>query len=248
MRGGRHDVGRVAWYDVTSETIKPNAALSIAPPPQAQAKPRGDDMSEGPTDEFLIAGMLGGDTAAMSKLIDRYDRLVRFSIFKVASSRCRSDPQWLDGLASEAWTGFVQAMRRDSGNVPDNLKAYLVRIARNRAISAMRGTARPMQPLDGEEGPINEVAADEPDPSDSLEQLELLEALRGCLETLDGDSRQLADHLEAITQRRWKQAASALGIAESTLRSRWKIVLEELRGCVSGKTGISLARGEEPGD
>ncbi|MGB0717015.1 MAG: RNA polymerase sigma factor [Phycisphaerae bacterium] len=194
-----------------------------------------------PADTFLLESMLGGDSTALRKLIDRYDRLVRFTIYKIGASRCASDPQWLDAVASDVWSGFVQSLQRNPDSLPENTKAYLTRIARNRAISAVRGKNLPINSLDDHEGLADQIEGESADPADELADLEMLAALRKCLGDLDGDARQLADHLESITQRRWKAAAEAVGCAESTLRSRWKNVLGHLRDCVSAKTGIFLA-------
>lgn len=192
--------------------------------------------------------MLAGDAAALRTLIDRYDRLVRFTIFKVNASQCRADPQWLDGIASDTWNGFVQSLQRNPDAMPDNLKAYLSRIARNRAISAGRGKNLPTNSLDDHETMAEQLAGSVDQPADQLADLEMLSALKNCLADLDEDARQMADHLESITQRRWKQAAESLGCAESTLRSRWKVVLGLLRDCVSGKTGVFIAPDRKESD
>ena len=64
---------------------------------------------DGPDDQFLMQALLGGDAAAMNKLMQRYDRLVRFTIFRVAKSRCLSDPHWVDTIATDTWTGLEVA-------------------------------------------------------------------------------------------------------------------------------------------
>ena len=97
--------------------------------------------SGGPDDAFLIASMLGGDPAALNKLIERYDRLVRYTVLKMSRSRCLRDPDWLDTIASDTWTGFVRSLQRSPDNRPKSVRAYLVQTARNRCTSAMRGTA-----------------------------------------------------------------------------------------------------------
>ena len=96
------------------------------------------DQTSGPDDGFLVASLLGGDSAALSKLMERYDRLVRYTIFRVARGLCERDPDWLESVASDTWAGFVQSMRREAGGRPQSMKAYLAQIARNRAVSAMR--------------------------------------------------------------------------------------------------------------
>jgi RNA polymerase sigma factor (sigma-70 family) len=206
--------------------------------------------SSGPDDAFLIQSMLGGDAAAFDKLMGRYDRLVRFTIFRVSKVQCGRDPHWVDSIASETWTGFVQSLRRGSGNVPGSVSKYLMQTARNRCISALRKLRPDQDSLEngGEGGSSLEREGDE-DPADRLARLEELEALRDCVSRLDQSGRELYAQIEAITDRRWKEAAGALGLAESTLRSRWNKVSVALRNCLRGKRGAkNIAPGPQESD
>lgn len=201
--------------------------------------------SAGPDDDFLIAGMLSGDAAALDKLIERYDRLVRYTVLRASHSHCLRDPHWLDTIASDTWTGFVRSMQRSPDNRPKSVPAYLVRIARNKCASAMRRTPPAYEPIGGrEDGATLDIAATTEEPVDLLCRIELLENLRSCLGELEPDEQRMASELTAITDRRWKEAAASLGMSESTLRSRWKRVLERLRRCITRKTGKTLARAE----
>ena len=68
------------------------------------------------------------------------------------------------------------------------------------------------------------------------------------LDALEGDDRALVAQLDAITDRRWKDAAQALGMKESTLRSRWQRVLERLRECMTERTDNPFAPRGSAGD
>jgi len=207
------------------------------------------DPTTGPSDDFLIAGMLGGDWSALNKLIERYDRLVRYTILRGARERCTHDPQWLESVASATWAGFVRSLQRHHDQRPKSVRAYLAAIARNQVVSALRGGSRPnAAPIAFDSGVEALVTATHEEPIDTLSRLELLETLRICLSELADDDRTLAGQLTAITERRWRDAAAALGISESTLRSRWKRTLDRLRDCVRGKTGLSLAPGTQDDD
>ena len=192
---------------------------------------------DGPDDQFLMQALLGGDAAAMNKLMQRYDRLVRFTIFRVAKSRCLSDPHWVDTIATDTWTGFVRSIQRDSDRVPASLKTYLIQTARNRCISAIRSTRATLASLDDESDEVAGMAATTANPIEELTRLEELEALRSCVDSLSEDQRQLYAHCDAITGRRWVEVSRILGDAESTLRSRWKKTLDSLRDCVRSKIG-----------
>lgn len=192
------------------------------------------------SDAILVDRAAGGDEAALRALMDRYDRLVRYTIFRIARNRCRKDPAWLDTVSGDAWVGFVQSIRR-TGEPPDAPAAYLIRIARNKAISALRSATRHEPDPDDSASPLQDEEDPSQDPSLLLTSLEELEALKGCLELLDADDRELATQLSVLIERRWRDAAAALGLAESTVRSRWKRTLDRLRACLEGKTGRKLA-------
>ena len=196
------------------------------------------DPSRTPGDDFLIAGVLGGDAAALDKLIERYDRLVRYTVLRATPDRCRQDPQWLDSIASATWAGFVRSVRRSPDDPPQSVAAYLARIARNQCATALRQASPPVESLDrGEDEDPLDTSVELEEPAEELARIELLDALRGCLADLNGDDRTMAAQLPAITERRWRDAASALGLSESTLRSRWKRTLDRLRRCIRRKTG-----------
>ena len=181
--------------------------------------------------------------------MDRYDRLVRHTIYRASKDRCVKDPQWLDSVASATWAGFVHSAQRDPESRPRSLSAYLAQIARNQVASATRGVSRGHASLDSDAGAGRlDVKATLEEPVDTLSKLEELEALRGCLAELDAADRNLTSQLGLIARRRWKEAAEALGLSESTLRYRWDRVLARLRRCIERKTGESFAPGGGGGD
>ncbi len=216
---------------VTSSTNAiENQLRSSAPPPV--------------TDEVLVDRAAGGDESAFAALMQRYDRLVRYTVFRIGPARCRQDPSWLDTVAADTWVGFLRSVKR-SGDIPDTLGAYLLRVARNQAVSALRSARRADERATRavQVGPVTDV-----DPAQDLAVLEDLEALRLCLLRLPEDDRLIATQLSAILDRRWQEASRALGLPESTVRSRWKRTLEALRTCLRGKTGKNFAPPGGSGD
>jgi RNA polymerase sigma factor (sigma-70 family) len=115
-------------------------------------------------------------------------------------------------------------------------------VAKNQLITALRSSRTKkeasFEPLEDDALRI-EATLDEP--LETLSRIEQLEALHECVEELSADDRTMASHLPAITERRWVDAARSLGISESTLRSRWKNTLAQLRTCVEGKLGRAFA-------
>jgi len=136
-------------------------------------------MTNTPDDAYLIAAVVAGDAAALRQLMQRYDRAVRYAIFKRSQTLCNRDPSWLDSVASESWAAFVTGLRNRPDDPPQSVRSYLLRIAQNRCISAIRGRRAGLDRESLEDPHIAELGRED-DPSDNMAQLELLEALRAC--------------------------------------------------------------------
>jgi RNA polymerase sigma factor (sigma-70 family) len=201
-------------------------------------------------DQELLERLAAGEQAALSELMNQYDRLVRYTIYRAARDACMRDPEWLDGVASETWTGFVRSLERRGPVAVKDTRLYLIQTARNRAISTLRGKTLKFETAGrDDEGParglVDEAAVD---PAEEAERLDTLEALRSCLAALDPEDQRVCAQDDLISSRRWREAAESLGMSESTLRSRWKKISEKLRRCVDRKTGKEFAREAESGD
>ena len=192
------------------------------------AAPRAND----PSDAHLLGGIAAGDPMALRRLMDRFDRLVRYTVYRISRDRCRRDPLWLDSVASEVWTDLCRSARAGRTQAVADIQSYLIQIARRRCIDALR--RRGETPVGGgaDEAVYTQVPAAEEDTAHLLATLEELSALRRCLDGLKEPDRRLCGELAAITAGRWREAAGRLGMPESTLRSRWKRVLEKLRTCL----------------
>jgi len=105
----------------------------------------------------------------------------------------------------------------------------------------MRRKTLGAESLDASGGASAEAESDVVDPLEMLARVEDLDALRACLAAVAEEDGPLLGQLEAITCRRWKVAAAALGMAESTLRSRWGRLLDRLRVCMGEKAAKNLA-------
>lgn len=200
-----------------------------------------------PSDAYLIAGVRGGDEAALRMLMNRFDRLVRYSIYRYSKTECGRDPQWLETVAADSWMGFVQSLRKNPEKTPNSVSAYLSTIAKFKVVSALRRLNNPNLQTDDEESRFA-IAVSLGESIDLLADVEDLSALRECINELEPSDFVLWVEVEAILERRWVEAAAALGLSESTLRSKWKKTLERLRACVLGKTGTDFAPGGKTGD
>lgn len=198
-------------------------------------------------DDFLVAAMVAGDWQALDALMTRYDRLVRYTIFRASRAHCLRDPAWLDSAASSAWAAFVDAARREGHSGPRSARNLVVAIARNHAISAVRQASRRRDaPAGGTEPPERSVA--DADPAILSEEVEQLACLWDCVEQLSLEDRVIFSQLGLITERHWREAAAALGRSESTLRSQWKRILEKLQDLMASRMGSPVAPSELPGD
>ncbi|MEK7710306.1 MAG: sigma-70 family RNA polymerase sigma factor [Planctomycetota bacterium] len=216
----------------------------------AHVRPTAPHSVAHPDDHSLVAAAIHGDDAALRTLMDRYDRLVRYTIFRTAKRQCVRDPQWLDTVASDSWTGLLRSLRREPGKRPTLLSTYLTAIARNQTLSALRrlrpGLSDPPRQSGSEH--MADLTAPHPEPVDFLSDLDSLALLRECLADLPEADKIILSQLNAITQRRWNEAGEALGMSESTLRSRWKRILDRLRECVARKSGSGVAPEDDRSD
>ena len=184
-------------------------------------------------DARLMEAVAGGDALAVRRLMDRYDRLVRYAIFRISRQRCQQDPLWLDSVASETWTDICRSLGR--GKPIRHFHAYAMQIARRRCIDRLRQWERTDRTADLDLGEESQLIDTQEDTVDVLGKMEDLTALRECVAGLEAADGALFGEVEAITGGRWREAGGRLGMPESTLRSRWKRVLEALRACMEGK-------------
>jgi len=199
-------------------------------------KGQGEGVPDHPPDGELVRRIRAGDAGAMNVLMSRYDRLVRYTIFRACRQRCARDPHWLDARASETWTGFLQSIRRHGFATPDDLSKYLTQIARNKCRDAIRiGSALAGRVVSADEEELSQLSVEQEDTAATVSRLETLDILRACMQALEPEDRAVCAQLTLIVERRWKEAAEKLGIAESTLRSRWARILERLRSDLDEK-------------
>lgn len=182
-------------------------------------------MGSDPADILLARKAAGGDDEALRVLMQRYDRLVRFAIFRASRNPCLRDPDWLDTVAADVWTAFLRSVTIGKG--PDAaLRSYLVSIARNKTVSAIRASRRTLLAHTSDE---YEEIDDRADPAELIAEVEDINRLHAAINTLDAEDQRILNQAELATAKRWEHAAEVLGMPESTLRSKWKRILERLR-------------------
>lgn len=186
------------------------------------------------SDADLIAGLIAKDRAALDALMDRYDRLVRFTILRLAKTVCLQDPHFMDSVAQAAWMGLIRSVQENPNSPPRSVKAYLVQVTHHQCISSLRALAR-THLTDGQALSETTLEAEQLSPDEISETLDILAALRSHLSQLPDTYRTMLAEIELIVERRWTDAAEKLGWSESTLRSRWGQMLELLRKAMGEK-------------
>ena len=189
------------------------------------------------TDDELLADLARRDSLALRVLMDRFDRLVRFTIFRTHRQRCRQDPLWIDSVASEVWTDLCRSARAGKLEDISNIQSFFIQVTRRRCIDALRRSAETPLAAGGPEDGLDAQPIMTDDDTDSLlDRAEHLTALRGCVSKLGEAEQIICGEISAITAGRWREAGQRLGMAESTLRSRWARVLQNLRQCLEKKS------------
>lgn len=172
------------------------------------------------TDAELIARSRGGDDQAFRLIVERYEPVVAATVIGMLG---RGDDA--DDVGQETFIRFHRALhdfREES-----TLKTYLVRIAMNLSLNALKRRKRTAlrfvsrdqvsEPLPE---PVVEAAADE-------EREERTDLVRRAVETL-GPKHQPVVVLRMIQNLSTRETADALGIPEGTVLSRLSRAMQEL--------------------
>lgn len=180
------------------------------------------------SDADLIAGLIAKDRAALDALMDRYDRLVRFTVWRLAKAVCLQDPHFVDSVSLAAWMGLVGAFRDDPKLNLRSVSAFLVQVTHHECIDHLR-TLKRLNRVSGVS--INELSpiGVEESAEKFASLADTMEHVRRHVSKLPDIYRTMFSEVELIVDRRWTEAAKKLGWSESTLRSRWGQMLELLR-------------------
>lgn len=174
----------------------------------------------------LVARIAAGETRRYSLLVDRYQRRLWWSVFRMLG-----DPDETDDVVQEA---FVRAYERIGDYDPAfRFYTWLYSIARNRCLNALRRrkTWRTVSLSDPDVAPPLALpdSADRP----ALEQ-ELARAVAACRATLPAEQREVFDlrHDEEFS---YAEIARAVEVPEGTVMSRLARAREKMRACLSEK-------------
>ncbi len=164
-----------------------------------------------------------GDAGAFEVLYDEYHRLVYGIALRVLSDR---------GVAEDVTQGiFLKLWTNPDSFVSGNFGAWLVRVARNRALDVLR--SRAAHP----EGDVPESMPAE----DSLEDTALAridaESVRNAIEKLPAEQRELIE-LGFFGGATHHEIARSTGLPLGTVKTRIRSGLRRLRGALDGVVAV----------
>ena len=160
------------------------------------------------SDEVLIGRIAQGDRLAMQVLFARHHvRVYRFVLRLVRNEASAED------LISEVFLDVWRQADRFEGR--SSVSTWLLAIARFKALSSMR--RKPDEELDDEAAGAIEDTSDTPEVS--LQKKDKSELLRGCLEQLSREHREVID-LVYYHEKSVEEVAEIVGIPENTVKTR----------------------------
>lgn len=172
-------------------------------------------MNEG--DAALVGRARGGDEAAFEALVRRH-----LGVAHAVATGVLLDPVDADDVCQDAFVAALQQL--DTLAEPHRFGAWLLRIVRNRALSALRKQrVRAAAPLEWAAG-----AASDANPGRDAERSALRDRLRSALETLPEHQRQIV-LLHDVEEWKHREIGELLGMPEGTVRHHLFLARRALR-------------------
>lgn len=173
------------------------------------------EMTEG--DAVLVGRARGGDAAAFEALVRRHLRAATAVAVGVLADRADADDVCQDA--------FIAALEQlDSLTEPHRFGAWVLRIVRNRALSALRKQrVRTAEPLEWATGAVSDS-----NPQRDAERSALRDRLDGALATLPEHQRQIV-LLHDLEEWKHREIGELLGMPEGTVRHHLFLARRALR-------------------
>jgi RNA polymerase sigma-70 factor, ECF subfamily len=183
--------------------------------PRGPGRP-GDDAS----DESLMGRVAQGDRRAIRLLFGRYQlRVYRFVLRLVGNSATAED------IVSEVFLELWRHAASFEGRA--RLSTWILAIARNRAVSVLRGRIdQPLEDTMAEAIPDRAFTAEE-----TLDASQRAAVLRQCLERLSPAHREIID-LVYYHEKSVEEAAAIVGVTAATVKTRMFYARRRLAQCL----------------
>lgn len=180
----------------------------------------------------LIAEARKGDLDSFNCLVVTYQDMVYGQAYRVMGDE--------DSAADATQEAFISAYKNLNSYRGGSFRAWLLRIVTNACYDELRRRKRrpvtSLEPLDdaGEEVESPAWIADTADtPEESLQRVELVEAIQHCLAGLPEDFRSVVSLVD-LQGLDYAEAAQALGKPVGTVKSRLARARLRLRDCLRG--------------
>ncbi len=179
----------------------------------------------------LIASARKGDLEAFNQLVLQYEQLAYNVAFRIAGE---------SGLAEDATqNAFIKAYRSLRSYRGGSFKGWLLRIVTNSCYDELRSSARrPAISLDGDSedeqdagNAMHWIQDPKESPEDFADRLALSQSIQSCIEGLNDEFRA-ALVLVDIEGLDYSEAATAMGSAVGTVRSRLARARQRVRECL----------------
>jgi RNA polymerase sigma-70 factor (ECF subfamily) len=165
-------------------------------------------------ERLLVVRCQAGDEGAFAELVLRYDARLRYFVRKLVGDAHRADD-----LVQDVWLDVHRHLARL--NDPQAFRAWIYRIARDRAFGQLRKAQRAEHPLGEIDVPDDDSAEDSFSEEDAA-------AIHVALDRLPAEQREVLvlRFLEAMS---YDEIARATGLAIGTVRSRLHYGKQTLR-------------------
>ena len=172
-------------------------------------------------DRFLLSALAGGDMSALDALYEKYGALIYH--FLILHTRTREDAE---DVLQEAFLSLIERGRGVTSI--RNVKAYLLRVALNKASHLHRRAA----PVPLSERDVDLVDLDDPGPEGVFRSVDVRDAL---------EQLPLAQ-CEVVILKVWHELtfaeiAEVLDVSINTAASRYRYGLEKLQQTLGGANG-----------
>jgi RNA polymerase sigma-70 factor (ECF subfamily) len=180
-------------------------------------------MSNSTSDAELIAAARSGDDRAFAVLVDRYESAVAATVIGMLG---RGDDA--DDVGQETFIRFHRALGNFRGE--SSLKTYLVHIAMNLSLNALKRRRRSLLRFVSREDSNDEISSlPEPrvGPAGEIDASELQTLVRAAVARL-GEKHRAVVVLRLFNDCSTRETAELLGVPEGTVLSRLSRAMKEL--------------------
>lgn len=176
--------------------------------------------SSGPDWNALIQRVVGGDHQALAEIYDASSHLVFGLALRILSDRDAAEDIVIE-VYSQAWR-TAAAFEPQRGSVC----SWLLTLARSRAIDLLRShkRERATDPLES----AGDVEASTPDPESATADAERFRFVRGAIEKLSAEQREVIE-LAYFTGLSQSEIAARLGQPLGTVKTRVRLAMMHLR-------------------